>query len=227
MQTLCFLNDAPPAGYEHDAWWFRARYLARWFRRGRLIGWPSRSQNLTAIYFLSREHLEEYIETFLARIIENSLARIQTAVKTVDVFEGIPCGALPSASKIYCNNEVPTVWLLDTLTNLKMSCWLRAIVLEHIFNLSSNTGSHYGEPVHGLAPSTSNDSLSLYSCVTLCLSSQFLFFWFIESLHQFILVVFWTHLNALSLTLKADTEPTRREVKCRCSSWKILLLHFS
>jgi hypothetical protein len=81
-------------------------------------------QDLTAIDFLPREHLEEYVEAFLARIIENSLARIQTVVKTVDVFEGMPCGAMPSASKIYCKAEVPTVCLLDTLTNLTVTCRL-------------------------------------------------------------------------------------------------------
>jgi hypothetical protein len=90
-----------------------------------------------------------YVEAFLARITENSSAGLQTAVKTVDVFEGMPCGALPSASELYCN-EVSTVWLLDTVTNLTMTCMLKAKVSEHIFNLSSNTGSHYGEPVHGL-----------------------------------------------------------------------------
>jgi hypothetical protein len=77
--------------------------------------------DLTAIDFLSREHLEQYVEAFLARLVENSLARIQTELKTVDVFEGMPYGALPSASKVYCKNEVPTVWLLDTLTNLTVN----------------------------------------------------------------------------------------------------------
>jgi hypothetical protein len=67
-------------------------------------------------------------------------------VETVEVFEGMPRGALPSASKIYCNNEVPTVWLLDTLTNLTETCRLKAKVSEHIFN----TASHYGVPVPGL-----------------------------------------------------------------------------
>jgi len=77
------------------------------------------------------------------------LVRLQTAVKTVDVFEGMPCDAMPSASKIYCNNEVPTVWLLDTLTNLMVTCRLQGKVSEHIFNISSNTGSHFANPVHG------------------------------------------------------------------------------
>jgi len=71
-------------------------------------------------------------------------------VKNVDVFEGKPCGALPSASKIYCKNEMPTVWLLETLTNLTVTRRLKAKVSEYIFNISSNMRSHYGEPVHGL-----------------------------------------------------------------------------
>jgi len=71
-------------------------------------------------------------------------------VKTVDVFEGIPCGALPSASEIYCNNEVPTGWLLDTLTILTATCRLKAKVSELIFNIFYTMGSHYGESVHGL-----------------------------------------------------------------------------
>ena len=82
-------------------------YLARRFRSGRLIARPPRSQDLTAIGFLSREYLEEDVEAFLARIIENSLARLQTAVKTVDVFEGMPCGAITSASKSTVTTRFP------------------------------------------------------------------------------------------------------------------------
>jgi len=59
-------------------------------------------------------------------------------------------GALPSASKIYCNNDLPTVWLLDILTNLAVTCKLQAKISENFFNKSPNTGSHYAEPVHGL-----------------------------------------------------------------------------
>jgi len=71
-------------------------------------------------------------------------------VKTVDVFEGMAFGALSSASKIYCNNDLPTVWLLDTLTNLAVTCRLKAKISENFFNKFPNTGLHYAEPVHGL-----------------------------------------------------------------------------